>query len=363
MNKTKAFLILSNGEIFEGISIGIKGETVGEIVFTTGMTGYQETLTDPSYYGQIVVQTFPLIGNYGINSLDSESYKPYVKGYIIKESCEYPSNFRKESTLEEFLCKNNIIGIKDIDTRKLTRIIREHGSMNVIITTKYPEDISIILDKIDQFEIEDSVKNVSIKEKQIFLPENSSKLTIALLDFGYKFNIRKELLKRGCTVIVLPYNTNMEDIKKLRPDGIMLSNGPGNPSENIEIIQNLKEISNLNIPIFGICLGHQLMALANNFNTEKLKYGHRGANQPIKDLEKEKIFITTQNHGYAVETLSVDRSIADISHINVNDNSCEGIKYKNKKIFTVQFHPEAAAGPNDTSYLFDEFIKIIESEL
>lgn len=359
----KAYLMLADGQIFEGRSFGAEGTVIGEVVFTTGLTGYQETLTDPSYYGQIVTQTFPLIGNYGVNSEDFESSGSYVSGYIVREWCSTPSNFRMEGDIDSFLREHNIIGLHSIDTRRLTRIIREAGVMNGIITT---EDVyskkSEFLGKIRAYEIKDAVKSVTNSETLVYGNDNP-KYKVALFDFGYKRNIRQELLNRGCEVTVVPAWTTAEEIKSMNPDGIMFSNGPGDPAENVEIIENIKEIQKLGIPIFGICLGHQLMALANEGRTEKLKYGHRGANQPVIDLESGLTYVTSQNHGYAVVGDSIAPEIGRVSHVNANDKTCEGIRYNAVKAFTVQFHPEAHGGPLDTAYLFDEFVKSMEGEV
>ncbi|MDE7099400.1 MAG: carbamoyl phosphate synthase small subunit [Ruminococcus sp.] len=356
----KAYLMLADGQIFEGRSFGAKGTVIGEVVFTTGLTGYQETLTDPSYYGQIVTQTFPLIGNYGVNSADNESAKSYVSGYIVREWCNMPSNFRCEGNINDFLINHNIIGICNIDTRRLTRTIRETGVMNGIITTEnVHENKDVFLEKIRTFSIKDAVKNVTIPEIRTYESEHK-KYRVVLFDFGYKRNIRQELINRGCEVIVVPANTTAERVRGLNPDGIMFSNGPGDPSENVEIIANIREIQTLGIPIFGICLGHQLMALANGGRTEKLKYGHRGANQPVIDLESGLTYVTSQNHGYAVIGDSIESSVGKVSHINANDKTCEGIRYTAVNARTVQFHPEAHGGPLDTAYLFDEFIETME---
>jgi carbamoyl-phosphate synthase small subunit len=357
----KAYLLLANGQVFEGRSFGAKGTVIGEVVFTTGLTGYQETLTDPSYYGQIVTQTFPLIGNYGVNSQDNESAKSYVSGYIVREWCNAPSNFRCEGNINDFLKEHNIIGINNIDTRCLTRTIREAGVMNGVITT---EDVYAkkdeLLEQIRAFSVRDAVKNVTNTETLTYEPEEK-KYRVVLFDFGYKRNIRQELIKRGCEVIVVPAYTTAEEVAKIAPDGIMLSNGPGDPAENVEIIDNIKEIEKLGIPIFGICLGHQLMALANGGRTEKLKYGHRGANQPVIDIESGLTYVTSQNHGYAVVGDSIDPAVGHVSHINANDKTCEGIRYTSVNAFTVQFHPEAHGGPLDTSYLFDEFVNKMQN--
>lgn len=359
----KAYLMLANGQVFEGKSLGAKGTVIGEVVFTTGLTGYQETLTDPSYYGQIVTQTFPLIGNYGVNHEDNESAKSYVSGYIVREGCDVPSNFRCEGNIRDFLSENNIVGICNIDTRKLTRIIRETGVMNGVITTENVYDKKDeLLEKVRAFEVKDAVGTVTNSEILTYTEENP-KYRVVLFDFGYKRNIRQELVNRGCEVIVVPANTTAEKVKELNPDGIMFSNGPGNPAENVEIIENIKEIQKLGISIFGICLGHQLMALANGGKTEKLKYGHRGANQPVIDLESGLTYVTSQNHGYAVIGESIPAEVGHVSHINANDKTCEGIRYTSVNAFTVQFHPEAHGGPLDTAYLFDEFVKTMESEV
>ncbi|MDE5620095.1 MAG: carbamoyl phosphate synthase small subunit [Ruminococcus sp.] len=359
----KAYLMLANGQVFEGKSLGAEGTVIGEVVFTTGLTGYQETLTDPSYYGQIVTQTFPLIGNYGVNHEDNESAKSYVSGYIVREGCDVPSNFRCEGNIRDFLSENNIVGICNIDTRKLTRIIRETGVMNGVITT---EDVyskkDELLEKVRVFEVKNAVKSVTNSDILTYTDENP-KYRVMLFDFGYKRNIRQELVKRGCEVIVVPADTTAVKVKELSPDGIMFSNGPGNPAENVEIIENIKEIQKLGISIFGICLGHQLMALANGGKTEKLKYGHRGANQPVIDLESGLTYVTSQNHGYAVIGESIPAEVGHVSHINANDKTCEGIRYTAVNAFTVQFHPEAHGGPLDTAYLFDEFVKTMEREV
>ena len=358
----KAYLLLADGQIFEGISCGAKGTVIGEVVFTTGLTGYQETLTDPSYYGQIVTQTFPLIGNYGVNHEDNESSRSYVSGYIVREWCNAPSNFRMEGNINDFLTEHNIIGICNIDTRRLTRIIREVGVMNGVITTDnvYAKKDEL-LEKIRAYEIRDAVKSVTGKAT-ITYSGDSPKYKVMLFDFGYKRNIRQELVNRGCEVIVVPADTTAEAVKAVNPDGIMFSNGPGDPSENTEIIENIREIQKLGIPIFGICLGHQLMALANGGRTEKLKYGHRGANQPVIDLDSGLTYVTSQNHGYAVVGDSISPETGSVSHINANDKTCEGIRYSKVNAFTVQFHPEAHGGPLDTAYLFDEFIKNMDKE-
>lgn len=356
-NKRKAALVLADGTEFHGRGFGAEGDTIGEIVFTTAMTGYQETLTDPSYCGQIVTQTFPLIGNYGVNKIDPESRGSAVSGYIVREYCEEPSNFRCEGCLDDYLKSLNVVGICDIDTRRLTRIIRESGVMNgAIVSGEFNKDE--LMQRIRAYKVGEVVSKVSVKEKEFFPAENP-KFNVVLMDYGYKFNIRRELVKRGCNVTVMPYNATAEEIKALSPDGIMLSNGPGDPADNVLSIQTLRKLIPAQIPTFGICLGHQLLALANGAKTEKLKYGHRGGNQPVKDIALDKTFITSQNHGYAVIGESVPQAAGAVSHINGNDGTCEGVRYTNAPAFTVQFHPEACGGPHDTSYLFDEFIKLM----
>jgi len=356
-----AYLILEDGTVYRGKSFGARGKTVGEVVFTTGMTGYQETLTDPSHYGQIVTQTFPLVGNYGLNEFDGESAKSWVKGYVVREWCEEPSNFRSRETLDEFLKRNHIIGIYDIDTRALTKKIRERGVMNGAITAELPGDMDAFLEELKGYVIRDAVKTVSCMGKTFYQAQNEA-YHVVLYDYGYKANILRSLLQRGCSVTVVPYDTTLSEVRELKPDGIMLSNGPGDPAENTVPIAILKELMGSGIPIFGICLGHQLLALANGAKTQKLKYGHRGANQPVADKTRDMVFITSQNHGYAVVGESLDQAIGFVSHINANDGSCEGITYANGKAFTVQFHPEACAGPRDTQYLFDQFIQMMSQD-
>lgn len=355
--RKKLYLVLENGEIFTGQSFGAYGETVGEAVFTTAMTGYNETITDPSYCGQIVIQTFPLIGNYGVISEDFESRKPFLKAYIVKDICEVPSNFRSEGTLEDYLCENNIVGLCGIDTRALTRMLRRSGTMNAKITADI-SDIDAITEELKQYRVQNSVETVSVNGQQTYAAQEPL-YNVVLWDFGAKANICRELLKRGCNVTVIPQDTTAEEINKIAPDGIMLSNGPGDPSDNVQIISEIKKVSDSKIPMFGICLGHQLLALSNGAKTEKLKYGHRGANQPVKDiLQSGRVYITSQNHGYAVKTDSLPDN-AKLYFENVNDKTCEGIMYTDTPAFSVQFHPEACGGPHDTNFLFDKFIDMI----
>lgn len=356
MSRT-AYLILENGTVFEGKAFGAEKETMGELVFTTAMTGYLETLTDPSYYGQVVIQTFPLIGNYGVIPSDFESDSPSLKGYIVREWCQAPSNFRCEGDLDTFLKESDIPGIYGIDTRALTRIVREYGVLNCKIAYSDKVDDKL-LEEIKNYVITDAVENTTIKEKKEFKADNGT-LDVVLMDFGAKHNICRELVKRGCNVTVVPADTSAEEIKSMNPDGIMLSNGPGDPSSNTEIIAQLKKLCEYKIPTFGICLGHQLLALSQGAKTEKLKYGHRGANQPAKEIETGRVYITSQNHGYAVVSDSMPAN-GKVSFANGNDNTCEGVTYTDMPAFSVQFHPEACGGPHDTAFLFDRFIKLMK---
>jgi carbamoyl-phosphate synthase small subunit len=356
MSRT-AYLILENGTVFEGKAFGAEKETTGELVFTTAMTGYLETLTDPSYFGQVVIQTFPLIGNYGVIPSDFESDAPCLKGYIVREWCQVPSNFRCEGDLDTFLKESGIPGIYGIDTRALTRIVREYGVLNCKIS--YSNEVSQSdIDEIKKYVITDAVESTTSKANEEFKAEKPE-LDVVLMDFGAKHNIGRELVKRGCNVTVVPANTTAEQIKAMNPDGIMLSNGPGDPAANTQIIEELKKLCEYKIPTFGICLGHQLLALSQGAKTEKLKYGHRGANQPAKELETGRVYITSQNHGYAVVSDSMPAN-GKVSFVNGNDNTCEGVTYTDMPAFSVQFHPEACGGPKDTAFLFDRFIKMMK---
>ncbi len=350
--KRKAWLVLSDGTVLEGTGFGAEADCVGELVFTTNMCGYIETLSDPSYAGQIVLQTFPLIGNYGIIPDDLEG-EPALRGYAVREYSDTPSNFRCEKTLDAWMKEKGIPGIAGIDTRYVTRILREHGVMNAAIVSQLPQDLSFL----QSYAVQDVLKDVSVKEPAVFAAKQR-KYTVALLDCGAKRNIVRELNQRGCDVIALQYDTKAEDILAYKPDGIMLSNGPGDPAENTGTIEQIRQLLG-KVPMFGICLGHQLTALAAGAKTYKMKYGHRGANQPVTDHVTERTWITTQNHGYAVDPDSLP-SFARVRMSNANDGSCEGIDYPEHKCFTVQFHPEACAGPKDTAYLFDRFVQMME---
>ena len=353
----KAFLILEDGTVFTGTSIGSKKEIISEIVFNTSMTGYLEVLTDPSYAGQAVCMTYPLIGNYGICHEDQESLRPWPDGYIVRELSRMPSNFRSEDTIQNFLKQYDIPGIAGIDTRALTKLLREKGTMNGMITTDAAYKLEEIIPRLKAYNTGKVVERVTCEEKTVLKGEGPK---VALMDFGAKDNIAKSLNERGCEVTVYPAFTKAEEILKTNPDGIMLSNGPGDPKECTSIIEEIKKLYDSEVPIFAICLGHQLMALATGADTKKMKYGHRGGNHPVKDLETGRVYISSQNHGYVVDTDTLNPEIAVPAFINVNDKTNEGLKYTGKNIFTVQFHPEACPGPQDSGYLFDRFLKMME---
>lgn len=352
----KAFLILEDGTVFTGTSIGAQRDMVSEIVFNTSMTGYLEVLTDPSYAGQAVVMTYPLIGNYGICYEDMESKKAWPDGYIVRELSRLPSNFRCEGTIQEFLEKQDIPGIAGIDTRALTKILREKGTMNGMITCNENYDLDHVLPLLKEYTVGDVVSKVTCDEKYVLEGDGYK---VALMDFGAKENIAKSLNERGCEVTVYPAHTTAEEIIASKPDGIMLSNGPGDPKTCTSIIEEIKKLYHADIPTFAICLGHQLMALANGADTHKLKYGHRGGNHPVKDLRTNRVYISSQNHGYVVDSENMDSNVAIPAFVNVNDETNEGLEYVGKNIFTVQYHPEACPGPQDSSYLFDRFIEMM----
>ena len=347
----KAYLVLENGRVFEGRRFGAPGELTAEVVFTTDMSGYLETITDPSYWGQIVVQTFPLIGNYGVIPADFESDVVGPRGYIVKHWCQAPSNFRSEGSLDAFFRERGLTALEGIDTRTLTKLIREKGVMNGMITS---DPTKADIEAIKAYTVSGAVRAASTKEPYV-LGREDAKVQIALMDYGMKRNIAEELVKRGARVTVCPCGTTAKELAGMNVDGIMLSNGPGDPAENVELIENLKEIYKLGKPMFGICLGHQLLALAHGARSEKLKYGHRGENQPVKDLETGRVYITSQNHGYAIVGSSIPADMGRELYVNVNDGTCEGIRYTDCNAFTTQFHPEACAGPLDTEWLFDRF--------
>ena len=348
----KGYLILQDGQVFEGVRFGAETDTVGELVFTTGMCGYVETLTDPSYAGQIVMQTYPLIGNYGIIREDFEG-ACCVKGYVVREYCDTPSNVRTDCDLDTYWKEQGVPGLCGVDTRELTRIIREHGVMNAAICDEIPADLT----PVASYAITGVVEAVSCKEPDRYPAEGEECFRVSLLDYGAKRNIVRELQKRGCTVTVLPASTSAEEILAAGPDGVMLSNGPGDPAENTYQIEQIRKLLG-KVPMFGICLGHQLTALAAGGSTYKLKYGHRGVNQPVRDLNGVRTYITSQNHGYAVDGDTV--KLGKVRFVNANDGTCEGIDYPELKAFTVQFHPEACTGPKDTTFLFDRFVELMK---
>ncbi len=391
----KAFLILEDGTVFEGTQIGAQKEIISEIVFNTSMAGYLEVLTDPSYAGQAVCMTYPLIGNYGICREDMESRRAWPDGFIVRELSRIPSNFRCDITIQEFLKENDVPGIAGIDTRALTKILREKGTMNGMITTREYDSFEEILPKLKAYStgkvvetvtchkkyevngVTDLAQNGPISGSSRFDPKaykdgkrekrpslvrerNGGGLRVALLDLGAKDNIARSLAARGCDVTVYPAGTTAEEILSSFPDGIMLSNGPGDPKECTDMIAQIRKLYDSEVPIFAICLGHQLMALATGADTYKMKYGHRGGNHPVKDLESGKIYISSQNHGYVVDTGKLDPAVAVPAFINVNDGTNEGLSYTGKNIFTVQFHPEACPGPQDSGDLFARFINMMK---
>lgn len=346
------YLVLQDGQVFQGYRFGADRDTVGELVFTTGMCGYIETLTDPSYAGQIVLQTYPLMGNYGIIREDFEG-NCCVKGYVVREWCEAPSNFRCDCDLDTYLKEQGVPGLWGVDTRELTRIIREHGVMNATICDEIPADLTVV----KTYAVTGVVEAVTCAAASVQPAEGEEKFRVSLIDYGAKRNIIRELQKRGCTVTVMPATASAEEILAAKPDGVMLSNGPGDPAENVYQIEQIKKLLG-KVPLFGICLGHQLTALAVGGTTYKLKYGHRGVNQPVRDLAGKRTYITSQNHGYAVDSDSV--KAGKIRFANANDGTCEGIDYPDLKAFTVQFHPEACTGPKDTGFLFDRIVEMMK---
>ncbi|MBO5092901.1 MAG: carbamoyl phosphate synthase small subunit [Lachnospiraceae bacterium] len=385
----KAFLILEDGTVFEGTHIGADKEIISEIVFNTSMAGYLEVLTDPSYAGQAVCMTYPLIGNYGVCSEDMESRRPWPDGFIVRELSRIPSNFRCDKTIQQFLTENGVPGIAGIDTRALTKILREKGTMNGMITTNAEYVLDEVLPKLKAYTTGKVVEKVTCAQKYevkgsesladngpisgsaVYTGEKEQKPTlvralngkgkkVALLDLGTKYNIADSLSKRGIDVTVYPAHTSAQEILDDKPDGIMLSIGPGDPKECTEIIREIKKLYDSDVPIFAICLGHQLMALATGADTYKMKYGHRGGNHPVKDLKTGRVYISSQNHGYVVDMDQLDPSVAVPAFVNVNDGTCEGLSYTGKNIFTVQYHPEACPGPQDSGYLFDRFIEMME---
>ncbi len=368
----RAYLVLENGVIFEGRSAGFEGDAEGEIVFNTSMTGYQEILTDPSYKGQIVTMTYPLIGNYGVNAEDVESGKPWVEGFVIKEMAAAPSNWRSQESLTGYLKRHRIPAIEGIDTRKLTKMIRQSGAQRALISTS-EKDVRTLLERVKKIPSIvglDLVKDVTTSEPYKWrrgaydwpkgYPERRRfKYLVAAYDFGIKRNILRSLVNEKMEVVVVPAQTPAEEILKLKPDGVLLSNGPGDPAPLAYAIENIRAMVG-RVPLFGICLGHQLLALALGGKTYKLKFGHHGANHPVKNLETGAIEITSQNHGFAVDIESL-KGLANLTHVNLNDLTSEGFSLKEKFLFTVQYHPESSPGPRDSRYLFHDFSRMIEN--
>ncbi len=352
----KGYLVLENGDIFEGERIGYNKDAICEVVFNTSMTGYLEVFTDPSYAGQGVVMTYPLIGNYGLTKEDQESRKAWQEAVFVHEIAEVESNFRSTMNIIDFLIENQVPGLQGVNTRKLTKVLRENGTMKGKLTSDI-SNIEEIINEIKQYKISNLVEKVTSNQ---ITTCGEGKINIALLDFGAKQNIINSLIKRNCKVTVFPQNTNYKELLSDKFDGIVLSNGPGNPEDCTVAIENIKHLyEEYTKPILGICLGHQLMGLATGAKTYKLKYGHRGPNHPVQDVKTKRVCITSQNHGYAIDESSINPQIAEISHININDNTVEGLRYKNKNILTVQYHPEACPGPEDSSYIFDDFLREI----
>ncbi|MDT0692128.1 carbamoyl phosphate synthase small subunit [Staphylococcus chromogenes] len=351
----KRYLVLEDGTYYTGFKLGADTLTQGEIVFNTAMTGYQETLSDPSYTGQIITFTYPLIGNYGINRDDFESLIPTLKGVVVKEACQAPSNFRAQKTLDDVLKEFDIPGISGVDTRSITKKIREHGVLKAAFVDNETE-IETTIQNLKTIEFpRNEVPTVSTKTPYV---STGFDLRVVLVDFGKKQNIVRELNARGCEVTVVPYDTTAEEIIKMSPDGVMLSNGPGDPADVQVAVDMIKGIIG-KIPFFGICLGHQLFALSQGATSFKMKFGHRGANHPVKDLSTGKIALTSQNHGYAIDADSLKETDLEVTHIALNDGTIEGLRHKFEPAFSVQYHPEACPGPTDSNYLFDQFIELM----
>jgi len=351
----QARLLLEDGTLFTGLGFGAEGGSVGEVVFNTGMTGYQEVISDPSYCGQIVTMTYPLSGNYGITRDDFESFRPYIHGFVVRRHEQVPSNWRAQYTLDSLLKEYGIVGISEIDTRMLTRLIRQHGTMKGLLTTGN-ERVEELQERLGATTLlRDQVARTSTKS---IFKSPGEKERIVLIDFGSKYGIMRELNKRDCDVVVVPHDTTADQIRRLHPDGIQLSNGAGDPKDVPHAVETIRQLIG-EFPIFGICLGHQLFALASGADTDKLKFGHRGGNHPVKELESGRCFITSQNHGYAVKEESIAGTDLEITHINNNDKTIEGLKHKKYPAFSVQYHPEASPGPQDNGYLFDRFLDMI----
>ncbi len=362
MNKRRyAKIALEDGIVFEGFSFGADGERYGEVVFNTSMAGYQEILTDPSYKGQIVTMTYPLIGNYGINKEDVESRRPFIEGFVVKEASGIASNWRSSNTLDRYLQENGIMGIEGVDTRALTRHIRLQGAMKAVISTEELDSKKLVKKAKDSPGLVgiDLVKEVSVDG--VIEWNDTGKYKVVLIDCGAKYNIARELEKRNCRIFIAGARTAADSIMKMAPDGILLSNGPGDPAAVTYLISTVRSLIG-KVPMFGICLGQQILGLAMGGKTYKLKFGHHGANHPVKDLRTGVILITSQNHGFSVDADSLNRDEVEVTHVNLNDHTPEGIRHKKFPVFSVQFHPEASPGPHDAWYLFDEFVKMMDEQ-
>ncbi|MCX5668983.1 MAG: glutamine-hydrolyzing carbamoyl-phosphate synthase small subunit [Candidatus Omnitrophica bacterium] len=359
----QAILALEDGVVFKGNSFGSSGEALGEVVFNTSMSGYQEIITDPSYKGQIVMMTYPLIGNYGINQEDAESRRPFLEGFVVKEYSKIASNWRNEQKLGEYLKENNILAVEGIDTRALTLHIREKGSLKAVLSTQDFDQNSLVHKAKTSRGLagRDLVKDVTIPRKYAYTQIKDGKFKVVVLDCGVKYNILRELLRYKCNITVLPAQATAKEILAAHPDGVLLSNGPGDPAAVDYLVKTTACLIG-RVPIFGICLGHQILALALGGTTYKLKFGHHGANHPVKDLKTNKVYITSQNHSFCVDIDSLSKKDIQLTHVNLNDGTLEGLRHKKLPIFSVQFHPEAAPGPLDAEYLFAEFTKLMKNK-
>ena len=357
----KAILVLEDGRTFRGASFGAEGETFGEIVFNTSMSGYQEILTDPSYAGQIVCMTYPLIGNYGVNDEDTESRRPWVEGFVVREASRVASNWRSTETLDSYLKRHKIVGIEHIDTRALVRHIRDKGAMRAAISTVDLDEKSL-LEKVlatPEMNNRELASAVTVEESFEFPAAGEERFHVVAYDFGVKTNSLREFAKFGCRVTVVPAETPAEEVLRLKPDGVFLSNGPGDPASMKRTVEEIKKLTETSLPMFGICLGHQILGQVFGGATYKLKFGHRGGNQPIMDLTTGKVEIASHNHGFAVRAESLPASV-EVTHVNLNDQTVAGLQHKELPIFSVQYHPESAPGPHDSEYLFKRFVELME---